>query len=65
VCDSGNFSYHLDKLVGHYVEETGEGYRLRNSGRKIVRSQTKTGPRSVFSDGKPSSLDVTEPGDGA
>jgi len=38
VRDSGNFSYHLDKLVGHYVEETSDGYRLRNSGLKIVRA---------------------------
>jgi transposase-like protein/DNA-binding transcriptional ArsR family regulator len=36
--DSGNFSYHLDKLLGHYVEETDEGYRLRNRGLKIVRA---------------------------
>ncbi|WP_434084190.1 DUF7351 domain-containing protein [Halorarius halobius] len=38
VRDSGNFSYHLNKLVGHYVEETDDGYRLRNSGLKIVRA---------------------------
>ncbi|MDT3437432.1 transposase [Haloarcula sp. 1CSR25-25] len=38
VRDSGNFSYHLDRLVGHYVEETDDGYRLRNSGLKIVRA---------------------------
>lgn len=36
--DSGNFAYHLDKLVGDYVEETPEGYRLQNSGLKIVRA---------------------------
>jgi transposase-like protein len=36
--DSGNFSYHLDKLVGHYVESTDDGYRLRNAGLKIVRA---------------------------
>jgi transposase-like protein/DNA-binding transcriptional ArsR family regulator len=38
VRDSGNFSYHLNKLIGHYVEETDDGYRLRNSGLKIVRA---------------------------
>jgi transposase-like protein/DNA-binding transcriptional ArsR family regulator len=38
VRDSGNFTYHLDKLIGHFVEETDDGYRLRNSGLKIVRS---------------------------
>ena len=36
--DSGNFTYHLDKLIGHFVEETVDGYRLRNSGLKIVRA---------------------------
>jgi transposase-like protein/DNA-binding transcriptional ArsR family regulator len=38
VSDSGNFSYHLGKLVGHFVEETDDGYRLRNSGLNIVRA---------------------------
>jgi transposase-like protein/DNA-binding transcriptional ArsR family regulator len=38
MADSGNFSYHLDKLVGHFVEETDDGYRLRNSGLKIIRA---------------------------
>ncbi len=36
--DSGTFTYHLDKLVGHFIEETGDGYRLRNSGLTIVRA---------------------------
>lgn len=36
--DSGTFTYHLDKLVGYYVEQTADGYRLRNSGHKIVRA---------------------------
>lgn len=38
VRDSGNFSYHLDKLLGHYVEEVAGGYRLRPAGRKIIRA---------------------------
>lgn len=38
VRDSGTFTYHLDKLVGNYVERTADGYRLRNSGFKIVRA---------------------------
>lgn len=38
VHDSGTFTYHLDKLVGQFVEETADGYRLRNSGLKIVRA---------------------------
>lgn len=38
VRDSGTFTYHLNALVGEFVEEAGDGYRLRNSGRKIVRA---------------------------
>lgn len=38
VRDSGQFSYHLNKLVGHYIDETDGGYRLRNSGLKIVQT---------------------------
>ncbi len=36
--DSGNFSYHLDKLVGHFVEETEQGYALSSAGRRIVQA---------------------------
>lgn len=38
VQDSGNFAYHLDKLVGHFVEDTEDGYVLSNAGHKIVRA---------------------------
>lgn len=38
VRDSGNFTYHLDKLTGHYVAETDDGYELRNAGHKIVQA---------------------------
>jgi len=38
VRDTGNFNYHLDKLVGHFVEEADDGYRLRNAGLKLVRA---------------------------
>jgi hypothetical protein len=34
--DTGNFSYHLNQLVGHFVRCTDSGYELRNSGRKII-----------------------------
>ena len=34
---SSQFSYHLDKLVGQFVSETPDGYRLTYSGSKIVR----------------------------
>jgi hypothetical protein len=35
---SGNFSYHVEKLEGHFVESTDDGYRLRQAGYKIVRA---------------------------
>lgn len=38
VRDSGKFSYHLNKLIGDYVEEADGGYHLRNSGLKIVQT---------------------------
>lgn len=38
VSDSGNFTYHLNKLVGHFIAETDDGYRLRNTGLKIVQA---------------------------
>lgn len=36
--DKGQFYYHLDKLVGHFVRKSDDGYELRNAGRKIVRA---------------------------
>ena len=36
--DSSNFSYHLDKLVGHFVRKTDDGYRLYDSGRRVVEA---------------------------
>lgn len=36
--DTGNFTYHLDKLTGHFVTETDDGYRLSNAGHKIVQA---------------------------
>lgn len=34
---SSQFSYHLDQLVGQFVTETPDGYRLTDSGTRIVR----------------------------
>lgn len=34
--DSGNFSYHLDRLVGLYVEELDSGYRLTERGYSVA-----------------------------
>jgi DNA-binding transcriptional ArsR family regulator len=33
---SGNFSYHLEKLEGHFVSKTDDGYRLRRAGFRVV-----------------------------
>jgi hypothetical protein len=36
--DSGNFTYHLDKLVGHFVHSTDEGYVLRRAGERVIEA---------------------------
>jgi DNA-directed RNA polymerase subunit RPC12/RpoP len=38
VDDSAQFNYHLDKLVGHFVGKTDEGYTLRRPGRRVVEA---------------------------
>lgn len=38
VCDSGRFNYHLEKLLGHFVVETDDGYRLRDIGRRAAEA---------------------------
>lgn len=38
VRDSGNFTFHLDKLTDHFVKRTDDGYELRNAGHKIVQA---------------------------
>lgn len=34
--DSGSFSYHLSKLVGHFVAETDAGYELQYPGHRVL-----------------------------
>lgn len=36
VYDSGRFNYHLDRLLGHFVDGTSDGYRLRDVGRRAA-----------------------------
>jgi len=36
--NSSNFSYHLDKLEGHFISRTDEGYALRQTGRRVVEA---------------------------
>lgn len=38
VRDSGQFNYHLDKLTGHFIEKTDNGYELRRAGLQLVRT---------------------------
>lgn len=35
---SGNFSYHLDKLAGPFIEKTEQGYDLRQRGQRVVEA---------------------------
>lgn len=35
---SANFSYHLEKLDGHFVHETDDGYALLETGRRVVEA---------------------------
>ena len=34
--DSGQFNYHLDKLTGHFIRKTDDGYELRRAGHQLV-----------------------------
>lgn len=36
--DSSNFAYHLEKLVGHFVRKTDEGYDLQQAGCRVVEA---------------------------
>lgn len=36
--DSGQFNYHLEKLVGHFVQNTDDGYELSQSGTRVIEA---------------------------
>lgn len=36
--DSANFTYHLERLTGHFVHKSSDGYRLRRAGTRIVEA---------------------------
>lgn len=38
VADSGQFNYHLDRLAGHFLRRTADGYELALAGRHVVGS---------------------------
>ena len=36
--DSGKFNYHLDKLAGHFLERSDDGYGFRPSGKRVAEA---------------------------
>ncbi len=36
--ETANFTYHLDRLVGHFVRKSDDGYAARLAGRRVVES---------------------------
>ncbi|MFB6173442.1 MAG: ArsR/SmtB family transcription factor [Halobacteriales archaeon] len=36
--DSGQFNYHLDRLEGQFVRDSGKGYGLRQAGRRVIEA---------------------------
>lgn len=36
--DSGQFNYHLQQLVGHYIDRVDDGYRMRTEGRLLYQT---------------------------
>lgn len=38
VDDSGRFNYHLDRLRGHFIRRTDNGYKLRYHGKRVVET---------------------------
>lgn len=38
VSDSGQFNYHLDKLAGHFVIQTDDGYLLGSAGTRVIEA---------------------------
>lgn len=36
--DSAQFNYHLQRLVGHFIEHTDEGYDFKHAGEKVIRA---------------------------
>lgn len=36
--DSGQFIYHLDQLVGHFIRKTDEGYGLLQAGQRVIEA---------------------------
>ena len=58
VDDTGQFNYHLDKLVGQFVAKTGDGYRLTQAGRD-VNGAIASGTYTVEGELDPIELDAS------
>lgn len=57
IADTGNFTYHLDKLTGHFVREAEGEYRLREPGSSVVES-VLSGVVTDVSELEPTRLDA-------
>lgn len=53
----GQFNYHLDKLVGHFVRKTDGGYELRQPGRGVVQA-VLSGTVTADPEVEPSPVDI-------
>lgn len=58
--DSGNFSYHLEKLTGPFVRQTDHGYELKQTGINVVRAVV-TGTVTTDPQFGPTRVDFTCP----
>lgn len=64
VRDSGQFNYHLGKLVGHFVRQTDDGYQLSEPGRRVIEA-VLSGAVTEVPDPEPTQLDMPCPYCGA
>lgn len=58
--DSGNFSYHLEKLTGPFVRQTTDGYELKQTGINVIRAVV-TGTVTGDPEFGPTAVDVACP----
>lgn len=58
VSGSGRFNYHLQQLLGHFVEGTDDGYRLSYAGKRVYQS-IKTGTFTERVEIEPFELEAT------
>ncbi len=61
---TSNFNYHLGKLEGHFVQKTGDGYELRQAGRRVIEA-VLSGTVTDAPEMKPTRIDMQCPFCGA